>query len=391
MVATNNPETPFPFTSPDIPALRSIPGSPNECYFLRKPADVEDVDCTRPKKWNIPQSASGLVKLSSKIVNGSSRCVLNIKQGQPFERYASFQEQIVQRNKGVGDLELNIEKEKEMSTKLERELVMAKDTLQRLREKTQTPVVTDVCQSTKKIEDLKTNDAYRRGVHKHLSGKLELSSYVFENESPETLASLLESVCSSGESQISRCDALRVSTILSKKANEWTTSDRQAVLTSIRLVGGASPGSAASNDDLQILLKNICTSTSTDRCSRLHPVYSKILKDRSYNQWTQEDRSGVLMLIWAHTGLGLQHLGNDVLALYAERLCSTSSNEIANKSHCYRMGGEMMPNSTKPTNTWSPAEMHAAKSLISAVTGKIPDNQMPTNELKKQLDSVCSA
>jgi hypothetical protein len=54
------------------------------------------------------------------------------------------------------------------------------------------------------------------------------------------------------------------------------------------------------------------------------------------------------------------------------------------------MGGEMMPPSAKPTNTWGPAETHAAKSLISAITGKIPDNQMPTDELKKQLDSVCS-
>lgn len=392
MAATNNPEIPFPFTAPDIPALRSIPGSPNECYFLRKPADVEDVDCKRPANWNIPLSASGLVKLSSKIVNGSSRCVINIKQGEPFERYASLQNQMVQRNKGVEDLELNIAKEKEMSAKLEKELVLAKDTLERLKVAAQTPVVTDVCQSSNKVEDIKKKDSYRKGVHKHLSNKLDLAGYVFENESPETLASLLESVCtlSSGESTISRCDALKVSTILKKSSKEWTTSDRQAVLTSLRLVGGAAPGSAASNEDLRILLKNICTSTSTDRCARLHPVYSKILKDRSYTQWTQEDRSGVLMLIWAHTGLGLQHLGNDVLALYAERLCSSSSNELTSKSNCYRMGGEMMPPSAKPTNTWGPAETHAAKSLISAITGKIPDNQMPTDELKKQLDSVCS-
>jgi hypothetical protein len=391
MVATNNPEIPFPFTAPDIPALRSIPGSPNECYFLRKPADVEDVDCKRPANWNIPQSASGLVKLSSKIVNGSSRCVINIKQGEPFERYASLQNQMVQRNKGVGDLEFNIAKEKETSAKLEKELMLAKDTLQQLKVAAQTPVVTNVCQSKNKVEDIKKNDSYRKGVQNHLSNKLDLAGYVFENESPETLASLLESACESGESTISRCDALKVSTILKKSSKEWTTSDRQAVLTSLRLVGGAAPGSAASNEDLRILLKNICTSTSTDRCARLHPVYSKILKDRSYTQWTQEDRSGVLMLIWAHTGLGLQHLGNDVLALYAERLCSSNIEiEISSKNNCYRMGGEMMPPSTKPTNTWGPAETHAAKSLISAITGKIPDNQIPTDELKKQLDNICS-
>lgn len=387
MAATNNPEIPFLFTSADIPALRSIPGSPNECYFLRRPADVEDVDCTRPTNWNIPQSASNMVKLSSKIVNGSSRCVLNIKQGEPFERYASLQEQMVQRDKGVGDLEFNIAQEKEMTTKLEKELMLAKDKLQQL--KAAPLPVTDVCQSKNKIEDIKKNDAYRKGVNAHLSEKLDLAVYVFENESPETLASLLENACTSS-SKISRCDALNVSTILQKQAKEWTTSDRQAVLTSLRIVGGAAPGSAASNDDLRVLLTNICTSTSTDRCSRLHPVYSKILKDRSYTQWTQEDRSGVLMLIWAHTGLGLQHLGNDVLALYAERLCSSSSSEITRSSNCYRMGGEMMPPSTKPTNTWGPPETHATKSLISAITGKMPDNQLPTEELKKRLDGLCS-
>lgn len=386
IVATNNPKAPFHFTAPDIPALRSIPGSPNECYFMKKPADAEDVDCKHPAKWNIHQNASDIIKLSSKIVNGSSRCVVDIKQGEAHERYAAIQKQMVQRNKGVDDLELNIANEKKMTLQLERELAAAKEKLQQLQDAPKP--IKDVCKSKSRLDDMKQNAAYLQGAKRHLSNKLELGNTAFDNESHETLAALLEMVCNASTSNsISRCDALKVSSILQKPAKEWTSSDRQDVLISLRIVGGAAPGSSSSNEDLRILLKNICTSTSPNRCERLHPVYAKIMKDKSYKDWTQDDRSGVLMLIWAQTGLGLQHLGNDVLALFAERLCSV--NEYS-KTSCHRMGGEMMPPPTKPPNTWGPAEINATKTLIAAITGSVPDNDTPTDELKKQLDKICS-
>ncbi len=93
----------------------------------------------------------------------------------------------------------------------------------------------------------------------------------------------------------------------------------------------------------------------------------------------------MLMLIWAHTGFGLQHLGNDVLAVFAERLCASNT-----QHHCYRMGGEMMPPLIKEPETWTPAETPAVKTLISAITGNMPDNQMSTKELKRRLEQVCT-
>lgn len=388
MVTTNNPDTPFSFTAPDIPALRSIPGSPGECYFLRSPADAGDVDCTRLSKWNIPTDVSDMVSLSSKIVNGASRCVLKIKQGEAAERYAALQKQMVLRNEGVADLEKNIANEKELTAKLERDLMLSKEKLQQL--KNAPPPTKDVCQSKSRSEEMKKNASYLQGVKNHLTTNiLSVESSALDNESQETLATLLESVCNTenNKDKINRCDALKVSSILKKNTKEWTSSDRVAVMTSLRIVGGAAPGSTASNDDLRTLLKNICTSTSNNRCARLHPVYSKILKDKSYTHWTQEDRNGVLMLIWAHTGFGLQHLGNDVLAVFAERLCASSSNT---QHHCYHMGGEMMPPMIKEPDTWTPAETQAVKTLISSITGNVPNNQMSTKDLKRRLEQVCT-
>jgi hypothetical protein len=292
---------------------------------------------------------------------------------------------MVQRNNKTGDLEVNIENEKKVTAQLEKELVLAKNKLAQLK-KSSPPPIKDVCESKARFDD----PSYIQGVKSHLSRKLDINVTSFDKENTETLATLLETVCNnnSSSSNISRCDALKVSAILQKKHGEWTSSDRQSVLTSLRIVGGASPGSTATNEDLSILLKNICTSTSANRCERLHPVYSKIVKDRSYSDWTHDDRKGVLMLIWAQTGMGLQHLGNDVLALFAERLCGTTIDQ--SKTSCYRMGGEMMPSYTKPSNTWGPHENNATRTLIAAITGKVPDSATTSDELKKQLDKLCS-